>query len=64
MKLFAQLAKYDETTGYFEATAADESLDKANEIFDYATSKPFFQAWSDTVHKASGGKSSAQCTER
>jgi hypothetical protein len=58
MKLFAQLAKYDETTGYFEATAADESLDKANEIFDYATSKPFFQAWSDTVHKASGGKSS------
>lgn len=57
MQLFAQLAKYDENTGYFEAVAADESLDKAGEIFDYAKSKPHFQTWSETISKASGGKS-------
>lgn len=57
MQLFAQLAKYDENTGYFEAVAADESLDKAGEIFDYAKSKPHFESWSQTISKASGGKS-------
>lgn len=55
--LFAQLAKYDEATGYFEATAADESLDKSQEIFDYEKSKPHFQKWSDDIAKATDGKS-------
>jgi hypothetical protein len=57
MNIFAQLAKYDENTGYFEAIAADESLDHANEIFDYAKSKPHFEAWSSGISKSTGGKS-------
>lgn len=55
--LFARLTKYDESTGYFEATATSEAVDKAREICDYETSKPRFQAWSETISKASGGKS-------
>lgn len=35
----------------------DETPDRAKEVFDYLTSKPNFQAWSDGMHKASGGKS-------
>src|SRR5690242_47476 len=55
--LFARLAKFDETTGYFEAIAADETLDKTQEIFDYAKSKPHFQEWSGLIEKATEGKS-------
>lgn len=35
----------------------DETPDRAGEVFDYASSKPYFQAWSDGIRKASGGKS-------
>lgn len=56
MQIFAKLAKFDENTGYFEAIAADESVDKAGEIFDYESSKPHFVKWSDTICKASDGK--------
>lgn len=54
---FAKLAKFDETTGYFEAVATDESVDATGEVCDYATSAPLFQAWSDTIKVATGGKS-------
>lgn len=55
--IFARLAKYDETTGYFEAIAADETLDKAQEIFDYEKSKPHFVEWSSSIAKATDGQS-------
>jgi hypothetical protein len=35
----------------------DETPDRAKEVFDYLSSKPNFQAWSESMHKASGGKS-------
>lgn len=35
----------------------DETPDRAAEVMDYATAKPAFQAWSDDMAKASGGKS-------
>lgn len=35
----------------------DETLDHANEIMDYATAKPAFEAWSKRSAELSGGKS-------
>ncbi len=35
----------------------DETPDRSGEVFDYASSKPEFQAWSEGVQKASDGKS-------
>jgi hypothetical protein len=35
----------------------DETPDRAGEVFDYASSKPEFQAWSKDIQKASDGKS-------
>lgn len=57
MNIFARLRKYDEATGYFEAVAANEAIDKADEVFDYETSKPQFADWSAKISKASDGKS-------
>lgn len=57
MNLFARLTKVDEKTGYFEAVAASEALDRSQEIFDYAKSKPHFQSWSQNISKATDGKS-------
>ena len=37
--------------------ATAEAPDLAGEIFDYESSKPFFEAWSATAREASGGKS-------
>src|SRR5205823_1054916 len=34
-----------------------ERIDKAGERFDYATSKPHFEKWSDEFSKATGGRS-------
>lgn len=55
--IFCRLAKFDEKTGEFEAVAADETLDKAKEIFDYDTSKDYFLKWSGDIEKATDGKS-------
>lgn len=57
MDIFAQLKKFDETTGYFEAIAADETPDLSGERFDYSKSKPHFEEWSATIAKATDGKS-------
>lgn len=34
----------------------DETPDRAGEVLDYATAKPAFEVWSETMAKASGGK--------
>lgn len=56
LRLFVPLAKADASQrlvyGYF-----DETPDRAGEVFDYATSKPNFEAWSAEMAKASDGKS-------
>lgn len=56
LKLFIPIAKIDEARREIVGIAAEEAPDKSKEIFDYATSVPYFKAWSDEVAKASGGK--------
>jgi uncharacterized protein (DUF1330 family) len=55
--VFFQIKKVDEAKRLVYDRATDESVDKADEMFDYARSKPYFEAWSKEVQKASGGKS-------
>jgi hypothetical protein len=56
LAIFVPLTKADAAQrlvyGYF-----DETPDRAKEVFDYATSKPNFEKWSEGMYKASGGKS-------
>ncbi len=51
------LAKIDVERRLVVGVAALEEPDRQGEIMDYATAKPEFVAWSDRMHKASGGKS-------
>lgn len=55
--IFAKLTKVDEAKRLIHARAVQETPDRADEIFDYESSKPHFEAWSKSVHEASGGKS-------
>jgi hypothetical protein len=54
---FFRLEKIDPFQGIATGVAAAEELDRDNEIFDYAASKPFFMAWSNGVKKDSRGLS-------
>lgn len=49
--------RVDESTRRIRGVAASEEPDRQGEIFDYAASKPYIQAWSEEIHKTSGGKS-------
>ena len=55
--IFCQLVKVDEARRLIFGRAVEEVVDKSDEIFDYATSKPYFEKWSAEVSKDSGGKS-------
>lgn len=55
--LYIPLTKVDEERREVYGIAATEDLDHDNEIFDYESSKPEIQKWSDAAFKASGGKS-------
>jgi hypothetical protein len=57
LKLFAQIAKIDESRHEVWGVATAEVVDKEGEIFDYESSKPYFQSWSDEIAKATAGKS-------
>lgn len=57
LKLFVPLTKVDAVQRIVYGTATREEVDKSEEIFDYESSKPLFQKWSDDIHAASGGKS-------
>lgn len=57
MKLFAQIRKVDEAKRLVFGRLAEEAVDKADEIMDYASSKPYFQKWSEDVAKATDGSS-------
>lgn len=56
-RIFAQLQKVDAEKRLVYGRAVQEVVDKSDEIFDYAGSKPYFKAWSAEVSKDSGGKS-------
>lgn len=57
LKLFVQLAKVDAAQRIVYGTAVTETPDFVKEVFDYDTSKPLFEAWSEKIHKATDGKS-------
>lgn len=55
--MFAQIRKVDEQKRLVFGRLAEEKVDKADEIMDYAASKPFFQKWSEDIAKDTGGQS-------
>jgi hypothetical protein len=57
LDLFLPLLKVDLDRRLVSGVATAEMPDRAGEIFDYASSKPYFQQWSAEALAASGGKS-------
>src|SRR6266853_1017060 len=57
MRMFARITKVDEAKRLVYTRVVHELPDKADEIFDYVPSKPYFEAWSKNQFDASGGKS-------
>ncbi len=57
LKLFVPLAKVDIDQRLVHGVVTAEIPDRSGEICDYATTKPYYQAWSAEATEASGGKS-------
>lgn len=57
MKKFFPLVKVDEAQRIVYGLVTAEQPDRDGEICHYATTVPYFKAWSDVVSKASDGKS-------
>jgi hypothetical protein len=57
LDLFLPLLKVDLDRRLVSGVATAETPDRAGEIFDYASSKPYFKQWSAEALAASGGKS-------
>lgn len=57
MNLYAKLTKVDEAKRLIFGRAVDETPDRADEVFDYATSKGHFQDWSQETSANTDGKS-------
>ncbi|HTV96615.1 MAG TPA: hypothetical protein VME42_11435 [Steroidobacteraceae bacterium] len=55
--IFARITKIDEQTRTVTGRAVQEVIDRDGELFDYASSKPNFQAWSAEIYADTGGKS-------
>jgi hypothetical protein len=55
--LFIPITKIDVEKQEVWGRATREEPDNSGEIFDYNSSKPYFQEWSQTAQKRSGGKS-------
>src|SRR5436190_17249633 len=52
IQLFAALTKVDEARREVWGLATAEVVDKEGEIFDYASSKPYFEEWSRGISYA------------
>lgn len=57
LTLFAALTKVDEPQREVWGLATAEVVDKDGEIFDYASSKPYFEEWSREIASATSGRS-------
>jgi hypothetical protein len=57
LQLFLPLTKVDADQRIVYGLATAEVEDRAGEICDYATTKPYYEAWSAEMNAASGGKS-------
>ena len=56
-KLFLPITKVDVAKRLVYGQATAEVVDKADEIMDYAGTKPLFEEWSGAIAKATDGKS-------
>jgi hypothetical protein len=54
---FVPIFKVDTAKRQVEGVIAEEAVDKANEIFDYETSKGYVQKWSSDFEKSTNGLS-------
>lgn len=57
MRMFAPITKVDEAKRTVYGRACQEVADRADEIFDYKTSVPYFKEWSAGFEKDTDGKS-------
>lgn len=57
MKLFIPIIKVDEEKRLVFGKVTEEAPDSSGEIFDYATSKPYYEEWTGYFKKATDGKS-------
>ena len=57
LQLFIPITKIDVAQRLVYGTIAEEIPDHADEIMDYASAKPMFEAWSQEIAKASRGRS-------
>jgi hypothetical protein len=55
--LFCRASKVDEEKRTVTGIGASEAVDSEGEIFDYASSKPYVEAWSEGAQQRSQGKS-------
>jgi hypothetical protein len=57
LQMFIPLTKIDAGKRLVYGVVTAETPDRGNELCDYASTKPYYQKWSDECRKASGGKS-------
>lgn len=57
LKLFIPLTKVDAKQRLVYGVATAETPDRSGEIFDYATSVPYYKSWSENFEKVTDGKS-------
>jgi Family of unknown function (DUF6582) len=57
LQLFIPITKIDVAKRLVFGTIAEEIPDHADEIMDYESAKPMFEAWSAEIEKASNGRS-------
>ena len=57
LQMFIPITKVDAAQRLVYGLATAEIEDRAGEVCDYATTKPFYERWSDEIVKSSGGKS-------
>jgi hypothetical protein len=57
LRVFVPITKIDVPKRLVYGVATAEEPDLSGEICDYASTKPHYEKWSESVHKASGGQS-------
>jgi hypothetical protein len=57
MNIFVPILKVDAVKREVYGIMAEEAVDKANEIFDYESSKPYVKAWAEEFHRVTNGAS-------
>jgi hypothetical protein len=57
MDIFVPILKVDAATREVHGVMAEEARDKSGETFDYESSKPYVQAWSQAMEKDTNGRS-------